>query len=70
MLNDHNSVALIAKLMQNVEQLLDIRKVQTGGRLIENVQRLPGTAFGQLTRQLHALRFTSRERVADCPRRM
>ncbi len=33
--------ALIAKLMQNVEQLLDIRKVQTGGRLIENVQRLP-----------------------------
>ena len=48
--------------MQHVQQLLNIRKMQTGGRLIENIQRLPGTAFGQFARQLHALCFTARER--------
>ena len=36
--------------------------MQTGGWLIQNVQRLTGAALGQLTRQLHALRFTARQR--------
>ena len=62
MLNHHDGVALIAQLVQHVQQLLDIRKVQAGGRLIQNIQRLTGTAFGQLTRQLHALRFTAGQR--------
>ena len=62
MLNHHDGVALIPELMQHVQQLLNIRKMQTGGRLIENIQRLPGTAFGQFARQLHALCFTARER--------
>lgn len=44
-LNDHDGVALIAQLVQNVQQLLDIGKVQPRRRLIENIQRLAGTAF-------------------------
>lgn len=44
-LNHHNGVALIAQFMQYVEQLLNIGEVQTGGRLVENIQRLPGAAF-------------------------
>ena len=45
MLDDHDGVALIAQLMQHVQQLLDISKVQTGGRLIQDIQRLTGAAF-------------------------
>ena len=67
MFDDHNRVALIAQLMQHVEQLLDIRKVQTGSRLIQNIQRLTGAAFGELTRQLHALGFTARQRSGGLP---
>jgi translation initiation factor IF-2 len=36
--------------------------VQAGGRLIENIQRLAGTPFRELARQLHALGFAARER--------
>ncbi|CAD5880387.1 Uncharacterised protein [Escherichia coli] len=44
-LNYHNGIALIAQFMQYVEQLLNIGEVQTGSRLVENIQRLPGAAF-------------------------
>ena len=44
-LNYHNGIALIAQFMQYVEQLLNIGEVQTGGRLVENIPRLPGAAF-------------------------
>ena len=43
--NHHNGIALIAQFMQYVEQLLNIGEVQTGGRLVENIQCLPGAAF-------------------------
>ncbi|VDZ81515.1 Uncharacterised protein [Salmonella bongori] len=36
----HDGVALIAQLVQNIKQLLNIGKMQTGGRLIKNIQRL------------------------------
>ena len=41
--------------------------MQTGGRLIENIDGLAGRAFGQLGRQLGALRFTARERCGGLP---
>ena len=50
------------KSMQHVQQLLDIGKMQAGGRLIEDVQRFAGVALGQLARQLDPLRFTARQR--------
>ena len=61
-LNHHDGVALIAQLVEHIKQLLNIRKMQAGGRLIQNVQRLTGSTFGQLARQLHALRFTAGQR--------
>jgi hypothetical protein len=44
-------VAVVAQAMQHVEQLLDIREVQAGGRLVEDVQGLAGIALGQLAGQ-------------------
>ena len=35
--------------------------MQAGGRLIEDVQRAAGVAFGQLQREFDALRFAARE---------
>ena len=59
--NHHDGIALVAQLVQNFQQLLNIGKVQTGGRFIKDIQRLPGTAFGQLARQLDALCFAAGE---------
>ncbi|MNT46966.1 hypothetical protein D3C72_1836420 [compost metagenome] len=44
-LNHHDGISLIAQLMQHRQQLLNIGEVQPGGRLIQDVQRLTGTAF-------------------------
>lgn len=61
-LNHHDGIPLVAQLVQNLQQLLNIGKVQTGGRFIKDIQRLPGTAFGQLPRQLDALGLAAGER--------
>ena len=37
------------------QQLLDIGEVQTGGRLIENIDGLAGGLLGKLRSQLHPL---------------
>lgn len=44
-LDHHHGVAVIAKTMQHVEQLLDIGEVQAGGRFVEDVQGLAGVAL-------------------------
>ena len=46
-LDDDHRVAVIAQAVQDLKQLLDVVEVQTGGRLIEDVERLTGVAFGQ-----------------------
>ncbi len=51
--------------MQNVKQLLNIGKVQAGGRLVENIQRLPGTALRQFSAP--ASRAEPRRRKASSP---
>jgi hypothetical protein len=60
-------VAVVAQAMQHVEQLLDIREVQAGGRLVEDVQGLAGIALGQLARQLDPLRFAAGQRGGRLP---
>src|ERR1035437_3051277 len=54
----HNRVAHIAQLVQDFEQQVDVGKMQTGGRLIEDVERAAGVAFAELERKFDALRFT------------
>ena len=51
-LNDDDGVAVVAQPMQYVEQLLNVRKVQAGGGLIENVERLAGVALGDSVRYI------------------
>jgi hypothetical protein len=47
---------------KNGEQQLDVVKVQTGGRLVEDVERAAGVALRQLERQLDALRLAAGKR--------
>ncbi|MCY1440584.1 hypothetical protein D9M71_568670 [compost metagenome] len=62
MLDHHHGIAVVAQAMQYVQQLLDIGKVQTGSRFVEDVQGLAGIALGQFARQLHPLRLTAGQR--------
>ncbi len=56
-----NRVACVAQFHQHLQQFLDIREVQSGRRLIENVQGPTGRFLGQLGREFHALRFAAGE---------
>jgi hypothetical protein len=55
----HHGVAVVAKAVQHIEQLLDIGEVQACGRLVEDIQGLAGVALGQLAGQLDPLGFTA-----------
>ena len=55
MLDHDDRVAVLSKSLQNIDQLVDIRKVESGRRLIENVNRPAGRALGQLGSQLDPL---------------
>ncbi|MNJ81959.1 hypothetical protein D3C77_810540 [compost metagenome] len=59
MLDHDDRVAVVAQSMQYIEQLLDVREVQTGGWLVEDVQGLAGIALGQLAGQFHPLGLTT-----------
>ena len=49
--------------VQRAEQALDVGQMQTGRRLVEDVDRVLGALQrAQLGRDLDALRFTARER--------
>src|SRR5699024_5285151 len=60
-LDDHHRVALIAQAVQHLEQHSDVVKVQSGGGLVQNIERVAGVALGQLARQLDALRLAARQ---------
>ena len=62
MLDDNDRVACVHQLLQNIHKPVDICDMQTGGRLIENIDSLAGRAFGQLGSQLGALRLTAGQR--------
>ena len=59
MLDDDHRVALIDKLLQNVEQYLYIFEMKAGRRLIEDVQGVAGRLSEQLRRQFHTLALTA-----------
>src|SRR5436190_1089099 len=47
--------------LEHREQLLDVREVQPGRRLVEDVERPPGRDLRELGRELHALRLAARD---------
>src|SRR5262249_20995140 len=61
-LDDEYGVAAVHQTGQHLEQALDIRKVQTGRRLIQNVEGASRTAPAQLAAELHTLGLTTRQR--------
>lgn len=69
-LNHHDGIALIAQLVQHFQQLLDIGEVQTGGRLIEDIQRLAGTALDNSRASFTRCASPPDRVVADWPRRI
>src|SRR5690349_1052831 len=60
-LNDEDGVAERDEALENVEQFADVVEMQTGGRLIEDVEGAAGLAFRKLAGKLDALGFATRE---------
>lgn len=58
-LDDDDCVALIDKLLQNVEQYLYIFEMKAGRRLVKDVQGVAGRLSEQLRRQFHTLALTA-----------
>jgi len=60
-LDHEHRVADRHETLQDVEQLVDIGKVQPGRGLVEHVKRTAGGALREFGRELDALRLTARE---------
>ena len=66
MLDDQDGVALVDEALDDQHQFADVLEVQTGGRLVEDVDRPAVGPLLQLTGQLHALCLTA----GQCRRRL
>ena len=55
-------VAGVAQFEEDVQQFRHIMEMQAGGRLIQNIERVPGGFAAQFRRQLDALRFAAAQR--------
>src|SRR4030095_17139669 len=65
--DDDDGVALIHELVEHVEQLARVFEVQTGGRLVEDVERPSSAPARQLACELDALRFSAAQRRRRLP---
>ena len=61
MLNDNDRITTIRQSAQDLHQLVDIRKMQTGCRLIQNINGLSGSTAAQLRSQLDSLCLSAGE---------
>ena len=61
MFNHDDGIALIDKCLKDFEEFPYILKMETGGRLIQNVESATGRAFGKLTGKLDTLSFAPRQ---------
>src|SRR5581483_6327264 len=62
--DDDDRIAEIGQPMQDFEQLANVVEVQSGGRLVQQIECSPGLAFAQFASQLDSLRFAARQ--SDC----
>ena len=62
MLDDEHRVALLDEPVQDFEEFASVLKVQTGRRLVQNVQRFSGPAADEFLRELDALRLAAGKR--------
>ena len=61
-LDDDDGVAQRDEALEDVEQLVNVREVQTRGRLVEDVDGSARRALGEFARELDALRLAARKR--------
>src|SRR5918992_588459 len=61
-LDDDDGIPRVNEPVQDREQLLHVREVEPGGRLVQDVYCLARRPLAQLARQLYTLRFAARER--------
>ena len=67
MLNDDNRITALGQPLQNLYQLMHIRRMQSRCGLIQNIDRFACAFAAQLRCQLHALRFTAGKRCGGLP---
>ena len=68
-LDDDHGVALVDQSLEHRQQLADVFEMQTGGRLVEDVDGPPGGAALELGGELDALGLTTGERGGRLPSR-
>ena len=61
-LDDDDGIAFFHQPVEHIEQSLDVGEMETGGRFIENKDRLARVALSQFRSQFHALTLPSGER--------
>ncbi len=59
MFDDEHGISLLNQPIENHQQFLDIIEVQTGGRLVQKIQRAAGVASRQFRRESYALGFAA-----------
>ena len=64
MLDGDHRVAHVNEAVQDVNELFYVDKMESGGRLIQNIERLPVRLFPQLIGKLDPLRLSAGKRVA------
>src|SRR5207245_11599935 len=59
--NHDHRITRVAQLHQYLQEFLNVGEMQSGGRLIENVERAPSCLFRKLSREFYALGFSAGE---------
>lgn len=59
MLNYHHRVSLFHEFLKYRQQVVNVLEVQSGGRLVKDVNRFSGVAPGKFGRQFYPLRFAT-----------
>ena len=57
--DDQNRVSLVPQLKQNLEKLADVLQMQSRGRFVQNVERMPARYPGQFRGEFHPLGFSA-----------
>ena len=58
-LDDQHGAAAVAQPLQNLQQALDVVRVQAGCGLVQHIEGFAGIAAGELRGQLDALRLAA-----------
>ena len=67
--DDQDGIAVVNQSLQDLDQFMDVSRVQTNRRLIQDIKR-PARGDAEALCQLDALRFAAGKGRAGCPRRI